>query len=61
RIFQKFGKIERYGKDYDVDIEGPGLGLYLAKQIIEMHKGEIKVESEGLNKGATFIIELPIK
>ncbi|MFX1390206.1 MAG: PAS domain S-box protein [Promethearchaeota archaeon] len=61
RIFQKFGKIERYGKDYDVDIEGPGLGLYLAKQIIEMHKGEIRAESEGLNKGSTFIIELPIK
>ncbi|MFX0021407.1 MAG: PAS domain S-box protein [Candidatus Hermodarchaeota archaeon] len=60
RIFQKFGKIERYGKNYDVDIEGPGLGLYLAKKIIEMHKGKIWAESEGLNKGATFIIELPI-
>ncbi len=60
RIFQKFGKIERYGKDFDVDIEGPGLGLYLAKQIIEMHKGKIWAESEGLHKGATFIIELPI-
>jgi len=60
RLFQKFGKIERYGKDFDVDIEGPGLGLYLAKQIIEMHGGKIWVESEGINKGATFIIELPI-
>ena len=60
RIFQKFGKIERYGKDFDVDLEGPGLGLYLAKQIIEMHGGNIWAESEGLNKGATFTIELPI-
>ncbi|MFX1417912.1 MAG: PAS domain S-box protein [Promethearchaeota archaeon] len=60
RIFQKFGKIERYGKDYNVDIEGPGLGLYLAKKIIEMHEGKIWAESEGLNKGATFIIELPV-
>ena len=60
RLFQKFGKIERYGKDFNVDIEGPGLGLYLSKQIIEMHGGKIWVESEGINKGATFIIELPI-
>ncbi|MHA2127796.1 MAG: ATP-binding protein, partial [Promethearchaeota archaeon] len=28
-LFQKFGKIERYGKDLDVDIEGAGLGLYI--------------------------------
>jgi len=60
RIFQKFGKIERYGKDFDVDIEGPGLGLYLAKKIIEMHGGKIWADSEGINKGATFIIELLI-
>jgi len=60
RIFQKFGKIERYGKDFDVDIDGSGLGLYLAKRFIEMHGGNIWAESEGLNKGATFKIELPI-
>lgn len=61
KLFQKFGKIERYGKNLDVDIEGPGLGLYLAKQIVEMHGGKIRAESEGINKGSSFIIELPIK
>ncbi len=30
-LFQKFGKIERYGMNLDVDIEGIGLGLYISK------------------------------
>jgi len=41
--------------------EGTGLGLYVAKKFIEMHRGRIWAESEGANKGSTFYIELPIK
>jgi PAS domain S-box-containing protein len=58
RLFEKFGKIERYGMDLDVDIEGIGLGLYISKEIVELHNGRILVESEGRNKGTTFIIRL---
>ncbi|KKN49647.1 hypothetical protein LCGC14_0640770 [marine sediment metagenome] len=58
KLFGKFGKIERYGMDLDVDIEGCGLGLYISKEIIELHKGQILVESEGRNKGSTFTIRL---
>jgi len=60
RIFKKFGKIERHGKGMDVDIEGSGLGLYISNEIIKAHKGKILAESEGRNKGSTFIIKLPI-
>jgi len=36
------------------------LGLYFAKEIIELHGGQIIIESEGRNEGSKFIIRLPI-
>lgn len=35
-------------------------GLYLAKKIVERHKGKIWAESDGSNQGATFFIRLPV-
>lgn len=56
KLFTKFGKIERYGKGLDVNIEGSGLGLYISKYFAELHNGDILVESEGRNKGAKFTL-----
>ncbi len=39
--------------------EGSGLGLYIAKKFIDMHKGRIWAESEGKGKGSSFFISLP--
>jgi signal transduction histidine kinase len=39
---------------------GSGLGLYLAKKIVEMHQGTVGVTSEGVGKGSTFFVELPV-
>ena len=58
KLFNKFGKIERYGQRMMVDIEGTGLGLFIAKEIIDLHKGSIWVASEGKNKGARFTVRL---
>jgi signal transduction histidine kinase len=43
------------------EIRGTGLGLYIAKHIVEAHKGKIWAESEGIGKGSTFYIKLPIE
>ena len=61
RLFTRFGKIERYGDGLEyIDIQGTGLGLYISKEIIDLHEGEIWAESQCKDKGCTFSITLPI-
>ena len=38
---------------------GLGLGLAIARQIVELHGGTVAAESDGENQGATFIVQLP--
>ncbi len=62
KLFTKFGKIERYGKGLEyLDIQGSGLGLFISKEIIELHSGHISLKSAGRNMGAKFTIELPLE
>ncbi len=53
-LFQKFSR----GDGARMNTSGSGLGLYLAKEIIEAHKGTVGVDSEGPGKGSTFYFEL---
>jgi signal transduction histidine kinase len=40
---------------------GLGLGLSIVKHIVELHGGEVRAESEGMNKGARFTVRLPVR
>ena len=55
-LFEKFIRADDAGK---TNIIGTGLGLYVAKQIMEGLGGKIWAESEGKGKGSTFIVEFP--
>lgn len=57
KVFNKFYRI--YDKNIP-SVKGTGLGLYWANEIIKNHGGKILVFSEGLDKGTTFKIDLPI-
>ncbi len=56
-LFEQFSRDSEMAKE----IQGTGLGLYIAKQIVEAHRGKIWAESEGNGKGSTFFVELPLR
>ncbi|HBE89621.1 MAG TPA: hypothetical protein DDW41_00225 [Candidatus Andersenbacteria bacterium] len=60
-ITKLFTKFTRVGGASKYRKEGTGLGLYVAKQIIREHHGDIEVTSPGMNHGSTFYVHLPIE
>lgn len=54
-----FGQYERIEREDIKQISGTGLGLYLTRHLVELHKGTIRVESEA-GKGSTFFVTLPL-
>ncbi|KKR28201.1 MAG: Multi-sensor hybrid histidine kinase [Candidatus Woesebacteria bacterium GW2011_GWA1_39_8] len=56
KLFNKFSRTKDANK---TSVTGTGLGLYVAKKMVEAHRGDIKVFSAGLSYGSTFVVELP--
>jgi len=54
-----FDRFYRGGDELTRTVKGSGLGLTLVKQIVEAHRGSVRVESEA-GKGSLFSIELPL-
>ena len=57
RIFQKFTRLSAKPTGGESSI---GLGLSIVRSLTEMHGGSIHAESEGLDKGVRFILQLPV-
>lgn len=56
-IFELFAQLPRSLARSD---GGLGIGLTLAKRIIEMHAGSIEAHSDGLDQGTQFVVRLPL-
>jgi signal transduction histidine kinase len=58
KLFSKFGRLE--GSYVSITGSGSGLGLYISKQYVELHRGKIWAYSD-LDKGSTFVFTLPLQ
>ena len=56
-VFERFYKADRARRSSE---GGSGLGLSIAKKVVELHHGSITVQSRP-GAGATFLVELPAK
>jgi diguanylate cyclase (GGDEF)-like protein len=57
RLFERFQRVERPERD---SIRGTGLGLYIARQLVELNSGRIWPTSDGAGSGSTFHFTLPV-
>jgi signal transduction histidine kinase len=56
-VFEEFRQV---GTDYARKREGTGLGLALARRLVELHGGTLTLQSE-LGKGSTFTFTIPVR
>jgi signal transduction histidine kinase len=56
RIFDLFAQADR---SLDRAQGGLGIGLYICRQLIELHGGSVSASSDGIGSGAQFVIKLP--
>jgi signal transduction histidine kinase len=55
KLFRKFSRASNAS---EANIHGTGLGLYIAKEIVNAHGGKMWAESDGEGKGSRFVVEM---
>ena len=58
KLFTRFGKLQRTA---EMNHEGIGLGLNIAKQIVEQAKGTISAHSDGIGFGSNFSFSMQME
>jgi signal transduction histidine kinase len=61
RIFDQFARGSNLPGTTNTQISGMGIGLYISREIVHMHKGAIYASSDGIGQGATFTVVLPVR
>jgi len=54
RLFEKFTRLQSGGSGY-----GTGLGLFIVRRLMELARGRVSAHSEGLGRGASFVLTWP--
>jgi signal transduction histidine kinase len=57
RVFDMFTQV---GRSFDRNPGGLGVGLTLVKRLVELHGGQVIVQSEGAGHGSEFVIRVPV-
>ena len=57
QVFKKFSRTENAMEHAN----GTGLGLYVVKEILKAHNGNVWAESKGINQGSKFYFRIPVK
>jgi signal transduction histidine kinase/ActR/RegA family two-component response regulator len=57
RVFDLFAQSER---DLNRPQGGLGIGLTVVRRLVELHGGRVEVHSDGIDRGAEFVVRLPV-
>jgi PAS domain S-box-containing protein len=60
QLSQIFDMFYQANRSYEQLHGGLGIGLTLARRLVEMHGGQVQAHSAGINQGSEFVVRLPI-